>query len=495
MTANPGELRAPVSESSSFLRRAIALTIAVLSLGIAIQFRDGEYMFPTDWNYPAIWYVGIAILFTVIAVVPRFQMPRLQTLQAEEVARGVLLLAVVIQFVLLLRSPPSGQNPWSDDLKDGSQENLQLYYGGITAAGALSLFTFLLRRWYWIVPFVGVLAVHLLLGFWTVRSCPAPDIDVWYFQQIGGRALVEGQNPYEPIYPNIYANREGAEKSDQPVYGAKLVEGDKLKFGFPYPPVSLYLSTAARQIAGDYRYGDCVALTLAGLLIALALPSRWGASAAVLLLFTPRVFFIIGRGWTEPLVVLTLALSLFCAMRLPRLLPLALGLFIASKQYLIFAVPLAWLLVPRGAGWRGYLKLVVPAVIVALAVSLPLALRDWNAFFTSTVAAQLESPARKDALSWLVWFADRRGINPENGYLPGNPWVPFALAVCGIAGCLRWCSRSPGGFAIGITLVYLLFISFNKQAFANYYLFVIAAGVFGLALISSKDSNTAPVVT
>src|SRR4051812_12439862 len=103
MTANPAELRAPASESSNFLRRAIALTIAVLSLGIAIQFRDGEYMFPTEWSYPAIWYVGIAILFTVITVLPRFPMPRLQTIQAEEVARGVLLLAVVIQFVLLLR--------------------------------------------------------------------------------------------------------------------------------------------------------------------------------------------------------------------------------------------------------------------------------------------------------------------------------------------------------------------------------------------------------
>ena len=68
---------------------------------------------------------------------------------------------------------------------------------------------------------------------------------------------------------------------------------------------------------------------------------------AALYLFTPRSFYVLERGWTEPFVVFLLAATVFCACHLPRALPYLFGLFVSAKQYLILVVPLYALLLPR----------------------------------------------------------------------------------------------------------------------------------------------------
>jgi hypothetical protein len=544
---SPVTIQSPLGDDPSrtiTALRAVALTAAALFVGVAVHVRDGEYMFPGGGIfYRPIWCIGVALVAAAVAVRPPRWAWVARLRDPGELALAALMVAVVAQFALLLRSPPSGWNQWSNDLRRDSVDNLRLYYGGITLAAGLTLALWASRGQYWVVPFAGVLATHLFLGCWTVRSCPAPDIDVWHFQQIGGRALLVGRNPYTATYPDIYAGRAdrapqpaddavadnnvgaggpadaggpataAAEPASRPVYGQGLTTGTTLRFGFPYPPVSLFLSTAGVKLAGDHRYAQAAALTLAGLLVAAARPGRWGALAALLLLFTPRAFFVLGRGWTEPFVVLFLAATLFCACRLPRLLPIALGLFLASKQYLAFALPLAWLLVPSsaatgagitGAGGSGMgdigagdadshrgrrrnrraaFLLLGGALLVAAVVTAPLALWDVRAFVTSTFTAQADAPFREDALSWLVWFYDRTGIKL-------GAWVAFALALASLAACLKWCPRSPAGFAVGLLAVYLPFIAFNKQAFANYYLFVIGAAVCGLALLRPQTRSS-----
>ena len=55
-------------------------------------------------------------------------------------------------------------------------------------------------------------------------------------------------------------------------------------------------------------------------------------------------------------------------------------------------------------------------------------------------------------------------------------WLSFIyLELVGMAIALWRCPRDPAGFAAALALIYLPFIAFNKQAFANYYLFVIGA--------------------
>jgi hypothetical protein len=189
---------------------------------------------------------------------------------------------------------------------------------------------------------------------------------------------------------------------------------------------------------------------------------------AVLFLFAPRSFFVLGRGWTEPFVVLFLAATIFCACRCRRLLPVALGLLFASKQYLVLAAPLVWLLIDGPSRGRVYLALMLKAGGVAALVTLPFAAWDWPAFWHSLVTVQKVAPFREDALSYLVWIYHQTGI--QLSVMPA-----FAAAGITLVLALWRAGRSPAGFAAGLALVYLVFISLNKQAFANYYYFALGA--------------------
>jgi hypothetical protein len=183
-------------------------------------------------------------------------------------------------------------------------------------------------------------------------------------------------------------------------------------------------------------------------------------------------------GWTEPFVVLTLAGTLFCACRFPRATPYALGLLLASKQYTVFIVPLAALLLVNPFRWRDYLIFILKAFLVAGVISLPLVLWDLKAFMWSAVQLQLIQPFRKDSISYLAWFA----------WVVSEPWamrlagIAFIAAIAAVVVVLRRCPRSPQGFAAGMAIVYLAFLAVNKQAFCNYYFLVIAAFCSAVAM-------------
>ena len=305
--------------------------------------------------------------------------------------------------------------------------------------------------------------------------------------------MLEGRNPYDARqvqFPDIYLSTH---ENHQRVYGEGMVINDTLQFGFPYPPVSLYCSTLgvflseSKGSIGDTRYAQAVALSLIGLIIGYSRPGLMPKLAAALLLFTPTIWFLLGRSWTEPFVVLFLSATIFCACRKLRWgLPVAFGLFLASKQYLALAVPLSFLLVPdfqwrSPASWRAWMVLLLGAGGVAALVTLPLALWDFHAFWFSLVTVQKEAPFRWDALSYLVWIA----FHVDSKYANWT-WLAFVAVVPAIVLSLRTARRTPAGFALSLALVYLVFIAFNKQAFCNYYFFVIGCLCCALAATNVK---------
>jgi hypothetical protein len=320
--------------------------------------------------------------------------------------------------------------------------------------------------------FPVLILLYIAMCVWVIRVSYEPPIDVWYFQHDGVEALLHGHNPYSITYRNVYG--EGTW-----VYGPGVVKDGRVLYGFPYPPLSLLLSVPG-YLLGDPRYSQMLAVAIAALLIGYSRGSRISFAAAVMLLFTPRSSYIIEGAWTEPFAVLMLALIVWCAKRRPKWLPIALGLLIVTKQYLPVAAIVAILLFGRPIRWKEYCRTIVIAGIVGAVVSLPLALWDWHGFWHSVVEWQFKQPFRHDALTFLhVLFGPG-----------GTPLAPvLAIAATGIAvGLSLWrAPRSVAGFALSVGFVCFCFFAFNKQAFANYYFFVIGALCCAIAALTEPS--------
>lgn len=464
------------------------LGLSVFVMGIALDCREGLF------SVTAMGYLTIAVVACLLGFGRRQRLGDLSVI--------ILSCALAMQFAQLYRDYPGTiWNAKSDDprqvlsmLKDQHryvqraedralrQEAMNqieetlldpLFRMGVLVAAGLSAVCLLqwkmermrIVRWAcrWVL-FPLLLGTHFLLGAYHLSKTPEPHIDVYVFQQESSAALLRGENPYAITFTNIYG--PGAY-----VYGPGLTSEGKVNFGYPYPPLSLYMALPGYMVAGDHRYAQLAAITLSAALLAYARPGILSMLAALLLLFTPRVFMIAELAWTEPFVVLLLCATVFCACRLPRATPYALGLLFASKQYMIFAAPLAVLLLDGSFSWRRYLIFMAKAVGVAAVVSLPLVLNNLPAFMHSAVTLQLKQPFRKDALSYAALLSWTR-LEP---IVVRMTFLAFVAAIGGIVAALKRCPRGPAGFAMGMAIVYLGFLVFNKQAFCNYYFFVMAA--------------------
>jgi hypothetical protein len=502
--------RASVAQPSHWLPLCL-LVLCAFALGTAINYRDGLY------HPPAVLWLNVAVVSGLIGC--WLLKTKSAARNSVPYATAVIAIALACQFVQLYRNYPGTLwNTRHDDpryelarqkdderfiadpqkrieararieqaeasLKNSRFQLAILLAAAIAAAGLLP--------WHWprhlALPIL--LAIHFALGVWIIRNNPIPHIDVYVFQQESCAALLNGQNPYAITFPNIYGPHAF-------VYGSHMKVEDRVNFGFPYMPLSLFLALPGYLIAGDHRYSQLAAMTLAAILIACARPSILSYLAALLYLFTPRSFMVLEMAWTDPFVVLLLAATVFCALRRPRFTPYILGLFLATKQYLLFVPILAILLMQSPFHWRAYLKFLAKAAAVGLLVSAPLILLDPHAFIRSAVLWQFEQPFRKDALSYLAWHAwnkDALGYrawyawNFSEHHPASRTWLAFLAAALMSAFALRRCPRSPAGFAAAIAVVYLAFFSLNKQAFCNYYFFVI--GAICCAIAASPTSFT-----
>lgn len=441
---------------------AIFTCIAAVFIGLAIQNHNGEYT-PT-----AMGMITVALIAGVFAIWRPRKMVEVISSRAVNVVMGI---GLLIEVLALFQKWPLSVD--QNAIGGAARSQFLVLLAGGALMIALGLFDVKWARRWW---FPALLVLNLATGFWMIHASPEPHIDVWVFQQQGPKTLLKGHNPYDyhqANFPDIYhSTRPGA----QEVYGPGLSKDDRLQFGFPYPPLSLLLATIGYGIAHDHRYAQAIAISLVGLFIGYARPGRFAKLAAALFLMTPRIWFVLGRGWTEPFVVMLLAATMFCCCRrLWKLLPIALGLFLASKQYLALAVPFTFLLLEHPFkfnsidNWKKWGWLLIKSAIVAAIVSLPLALWNWHEFWFSTVSVQKFAPFRWDALSYLVML----GLH-NSRYITWTWLVPVALIPAMLL-AFRKAPRSPTGFGLSIGLVFLVFFAFNKQAFCNYYFFTIGA--------------------
>ncbi len=376
----------------------------------------------------------------------------------------LLVIALGFQFAQFLLKAPAGFLKLDED---GMSTFSQLLGLAAVTAGACVAERSWLRHLFVLV----LLWCHLKMGSWVLAHTPDPYIDVHVFQRDSLTALLSGHNPYAIDFPNLYGD-------GTPFYGPGLTRAGRVLFGYIYPPINLLLALPGHVLAGDHRYSHLVAMTATGALLAYLRPGMLGPVCAALYLFTPRSFYVLERGWTEPFVVLLLAATVFCAYHLPRALPWLFGLFVSSKQYLILVVPLALLLVPPWWPLPQLLRRVGLFALKAAAVpaALILAFVAWSprGFYHSVIELQFLQPFRKDALSYSAWIVKQGGQ-----MLP--VWLGFALALVMVILVLWRAPRTPAGFAGGVAVTMLVFFSVNKQAFCNYYFLVLGALVCAAA--------------
>jgi hypothetical protein len=429
------------------------LVIAATALGAAIQVRDGLY------DPRAFVGLTIAVIAALLIFLPR-RFRQIDSLGERHIALcfgG----AIAVNFLQLLTARSIGS-------QHGVFASPYCYLLLGIAAG-LSIAIVLLPRFSHL-SLLLLIIVFCLIGAWVIRSVPRPYMDVWMLQTEGLKAFRGGHNPFAIVFSDIYHRPE--------LYAPGALKNGLVHQGFPYPPMVFWLDLPGYLLGGDYRWSNLGCIVLAALLIAFARKgSRLGPLAAAMFLFTPRVFFVLESGWTEPTTIVLLAATIFCACRLPALMPICLGLFLCSKQYLIWAIPPILLLAGGPLQATKVIRILVIAFITGCVVSLPLIAWDVHAFVTANFGVADTAAFRTDALSYLALIANTIHRTPTAlaATLIGFTTAAVATTFATVRG-----HRDATGYAIAVAFGHLIFFCFYKFAFCNYYYFLIAAFCCGI---------------
>jgi hypothetical protein len=465
------------------LALAAGMTLTALCVGFAIDDNLGDYS-STALTWLTVAF-GMCISFVMMGEIAAVE---------RAFARWItpmLVVVVLVQPMALLRETHIPSSSHATPLYRESMTTIRTGALMVVALGlALALNPRTLR---WPLLIVMLAAFGMIASVAFNNLAKDPHIDVMMFQQEGSAALRHGRNPYDPNvvrFPNIYAH-------DTPYYGPGVVdEDDRLTFGFPYFPLSLMMVAPGYLLGGDVRYAHVAALMLSAGMMCLARPGRWPALAATIFLLTPKALYVTDLAWSEPILILTFSFVMLCACRYPKALPYAVGLYFATKQYTILSLPAVVLLVQGPDYWKKLIVMLTKAAATAAAITLPFLLWNPRQFFRATVTWQLVQPFRADALSYLVWWArtfHADAIDQTRLAVPGwrPPLITPLLAVAPAAALAVWrCARTPAGFAAAVTLINFTFFAFNKQAFCNYYYFVIATACWTVAATSFTPGGT-----
>lgn len=328
--------------------------------------------------------------------------------------------------------------------------------------GLALAFEFKKSRWLGAVLWAALIAVFAQKWL-VIFASPAPFIDVHRLTTMGVDHLLDGLNPYQQSYPDIYQGTVG------------------IPTGVGYWPAVLMVMAPFRWLLGDIRYAliaaDVATLVALGRILSGRGLRRETVLAMLLAWSVFPVFpFVLEQSWIDPLVMAAIAWAWLAWERNHALgLGLALGLACAFKQYgVLFAAPWAFAFV--WARWPRQLDeifrmLAGIAAVWALTFG-PFLIWDAAALVSETLGVFVRYPLRLDALSYAAIFG-RWGWSPV--LAPSMACVLLAgIAFLGGRTILRAGARGVSPtllFDLSIGL-FSVFFFFGKLAFCNYYYFL-----------------------
>jgi hypothetical protein len=433
----------------------VALVASSVALGQAVQVYNGAYS-PEAFQ----WAMLAFVLALLPIVIPQAM---LSWTSVERTLPLVFAVALACEIGVLASNPPAIY------LDSGTGHTLAEFQFLLGIAAVASGMAILAQGRYRRVLTPAVLVLFALMGRWIMKASPQPRIDVFSIHQESLAAFMRGTNPYTITFANPYHSTVW--------FSPGTATYDRLLFGYVYPAWTLLAALPGYVLAHDYRYSFVAAALLTGALAAYARPQAWSLAAAALFLFTPRGFFVLEQGWTEPSLLVAIALCIFAASRrLYWLLPIGVGIVACAKQYSILAAPAVFLLRPMFPNWRSFGVMLLKASAVAIVITLPLLLWGPKAYWHNVYGMQFTAPLRPDALSLPVFWANKFGSEMPLALRTGTPLLLTILTV------LR-APRTPCGFGWAGGTIYFIFFMF-RQAFCNYYYLVI--GVYAVALAAAQ---------
>jgi hypothetical protein len=439
----------------------VGFALSAIALGHALQIYNGFYH-----PIALIWLTVAFVLCVIAVVVHRFMTPLSST--SVIAVNTALTIGIAWQAQQLFTAKPGFYVRGEANL--GLFRALVVAQVVVVALGVLNIRA--LRR----IWFPALLVASLALGVWMIQASPDPYIDVVEVHKEAIEALIHHRDPYRITFANIYENADARK-----FYNPEALIGGRLAFAYPYPPPSLLLAVPGHVLFGDYRYSELALLVAAGALIGFLRRGVSAKLAAALLLTTPRIWFVIEQGWTEPVALFMLALTVFLLVRNPIAAGWTGGILAVTKQYLGFAglaVLRTMLIRPRQWKWMG-----LGILIGAAAVTLPFALWHPNAFMRNVVWLQALEPFRIDSLSYLAWAA-------RHGMGSGTFAWAIGAAVAAAFVTLVTTRNTPEGFAASVLMITFALFAFGSKAFCNYYFFVIGAlccAIAAFPLASRQD--------
>lgn len=321
--------------------------------------------------------------------------------------------------------------------------------------------------------FIAALGIGVVFTLAMPIVSPDPLIDVFAMLQSSAAALLDGQNPYTTPVPDVYHGLNGPQLP-----------------GLVYPPAILWIITPVYGVLHDVRFAMiagliaalCAIWKLSGKTFALrAEPSdetAWSELLVLLLLWHPRGLFVIEQSWVDPLIAGLLGITLMLRMHRSAVSAGMYGLMVSLKQYLVFFIPIFFLLEKSRKKW-------LTAGLIAIFGILPFLLWDPVAFWNHGLLFQLTDKFRPDALTVPAFLWQFTGWEPGRG-------LSLAVGAIAVFVALPLTRRmsQPGGFLCAAAFIHYALFLLGSQGFANYYWLVCALLIFALAA-SSKKLGTA----
>ena len=318
--------------------------------------------------------------------------------------------------------------------------------------------------------FTVLILFHSCVAFFFNRAIPGNSVDTFAFQRDACKSLLQGIDPYGTTQANIYDSLRTTL-----FYGPGMVVNGRVRVGFQYPPLTLLWALPGYML-GDVRYSYILAVAISALFALAICPDRRGIAVVSVLLLSPLTWLVENRCCTEPLVLMMLSATLYAAVKKRWWLPIALGLFLAAKQYNFLALPLIGYFVSPFQ-WKQYWKLTGLSVAVGAATALPFVFWNPRGLWHDMVLFHLAQPFRPDAVSFAVPFPVMMKIGP-------------LLLLAFVVWAVQSRRRNTAMFAAAYAIALLIFVSTSKQAFANYYFLIAEALLLSVAALPGSTMKS-----